>query len=171
MYNMGWENNVKWSFLKRKLDVTLNLNLFYTDINATIGTTTLSNSGMSWNSKGMMSYKFPKSYTLQVNANYEAPRIIPQGTTVDQYSVDISLSKDIMRMFTFNLLVNDVFNTRRHGTIYESDAMIQTTSGRREARFVRLSLTWRFGEMDVSLFRKRNSKRSSEGGGGMDMEF
>lgn len=171
MYNMGWENNIKWSFFKRKLDASVNFNLFYTDINASVGGATISNQGFSWNTKGMVSYKLPKNFTVQWNGNYEAPRIIPQGKTLDQYSMDVSLSKEIAKMFTFNLVVNDVFNTRRFGTFYESAVMTQDISRRRETRFVRLSVTWRFGEMDASLFRKRNTKRGEGGGGGMDMEY
>jgi len=172
MYNMGWENNFKTNFLKKKLDVTINLNGFFTDISANVGNTTIQNSGFSWNTKVIVSYKLPKQYTLQVNGNYEAPRIIPQGKTLDQYSVDISLNKEIMKTLSFNLVVNDVFNTRRFGTYYESNIMEQNISRRRETRFVRLSVTWRFGEMDASLFRKRsNQKRGDSNGGGMDMEY
>jgi hypothetical protein len=172
MYNMGWENNFKISFLKKKLDFTINLNGFYTDISANVGNTTIQNSGFSWNTKGMVSYKLPKQYTVQVNGNYEAPRIIPQGKTLDQYSLDISLNKEIMKKLSFNLVVNDVFNTRRFGTFYESNVMEQNISRRRETRFVRLSVTWRFGEMEASLFRKRsNQRRGDSNGGGMDMEY
>lgn len=171
MYNMGWENNVKLSMLKRKLDFSLNLNVFYTDISANVGSAVLKNSGYSWNTKGMVSYKLPAQYTIQVNGNYEAPRIIPQGKTLDQYSMDVSLSKEIMKMLSINLVVNDVFNTRRFGTYFESSTLEQSISRRRETRFVRLSITWRFGEMDASLFRKRNQKRGESGGSNMDMEY
>ncbi|MFN3444296.1 MAG: hypothetical protein ACK44D_01030, partial [Bacteroidia bacterium] len=77
-----------------------------------------------------------------------------------------------MKTLSFNLVVNDVFNTRRFGTFYESNVMEQNISRRRETRFVRLSVTWRFGEMDASLFRKRNNQKRGDGnGGGMDMEY
>lgn len=171
MYNMGWENNFKISFLKRKLDLTINLNGFYTDISANVGNTSIQNSGFSWNTKAIVNYKLPKQYTVQVNGSYEAPRIIPQGKTLDQYSIDVSLNKEIMKTLSFNLIVNDIFNTRRFGTYYESDVIQQNISRRRETRFVRLSITWRFGEMDASLFRKRNNQRRDGGGGGMEMEY
>lgn len=171
MYNMGWENNFKISFLKRKLDLTINLNGFYTDISANVGNTSIQNSGFSWNTKAIVNYKLPKQYTVQVNGSYEAPRIIPQGKALDQYSIDVSLNKEIMKTLSFNLIVNDIFNTRRFGTYYESDVIQQNISRRRETRFVRLSITWRFGEMDASLFRKRNNQRRDGGGGGMEMEY
>ena len=169
MLNYGGESNYKFSLLKRKLDVTLNVNVFYTDISANNGATTLKNSGMSWNGKAIISYKLPKQFTLQTNANYEAPRIIPQGKTVEVYSIDLSLNKEISKMLSFNLVLNDVFNTRRFGNTFETAFIEQDISRRRETRFLRLSVTWRFGEMDASLFRKRSQRRGE--GGGMDMEF
>lgn len=171
MYNMGWENNYKVSFFKRKLDFTINLNGFYTDISANVGNTTIQNSGFSWNTKAIVSYKLPKQFTIQANGNYEAPRIIPQGNTIPQYSTDISLNKEIKKTLSLNLVVNDIFNTKRFGTYYESDVIIQDMSRRRDTRYVRLSITWRFGEMDASIFKKRSQKRGDGGGGGMDMEY
>jgi outer membrane cobalamin receptor len=171
MYNMGWENNFKISFLKRKLDLTVNLNGFHTDISANVGNTIIKNSGFSWNTKAIVNYKLPKQYTVQINGSYEAPRIIPQGKTLDQYSIDVSFNKEIMKTLSFNLIVNDIFNTRRFGTYYESDVIQQNISRRRETRFVRLSITWRFGEMDTSLFRKRSNQRRDGGGGAMEMEY
>ncbi len=171
MYNLGWENNYKTSFFKRKLDVTINLNGFYTDISANAGNTTIENSGFSWNTKAIISFKLPKQYTIQANGSYEAPRIIPQGKTLDQYSIDVSLNKEIVKTLSLNLIVNDVFNTKRFGTYYASDAIIQNMSRRRDTRFVRLSVTWRFGEMDTSIFKKRSQKRGDSNGGGMDMDY
>jgi hypothetical protein len=76
-----------------------------------------------------------------------------------------------MKFITINLMVNDVFNTRRFGTSFESDFLIQDISRRREIRFVRLSASIRFGEMDVSLFKRKRSNRGDNQGGGMDMEY
>lgn len=160
----GWENNVKQSFLAKKLDVTLNGTVFHTTISANANNTQLQNSGFSWNAKAIASYKFPKQYTFQANGSYEAPRIIPQGTTKEVYSIDLSVNKEIAKTLSFNLTLNDVFNTRRFGTYYESETFTQDLSRRRETRFIRLSVTWRFGEMDASLFRKRKVNRESPGG-------
>lgn len=169
MFNYGVESNYKISLLKRKLDVTVNANVFYTDISATTAISTLKNSGLSWNGKLVASYKLPKQFTLQANGNYEAPRIIPQGKTLNQYSIDISLNKEITKLLSFNVVLNDVFNTRRFGSTFESDYLLQDISRRRETRFLRVGVTWRFGEMDASLFKKRANRRSE--GGNMEMDF
>jgi hypothetical protein len=161
---------VKRTFANKKLDITLNGTIFYTTISASANNMQLQNSGISWNAKAIASYKFPKQYTFQANGSYEAPRIIPQGTTKDVYSIDLSLNKEVIKTVSMTLTLNDVFNTRRFGTFYESETFTQDLSRRRETRFLRLNITWRFGEMDTSLFRKRKPNRESPGGG-MEGDF
>lgn len=166
----GWENNLKWAFFERKLDMSLNGTIFYTTLSASAGTEVIKNEGFSWNGKAIASYKLPKQFTVQANCSYEAPRIIAQGKTKPVYSIDLSLAKEITKTLSLNLTLNDVFNTRRFGTYYETDAFIQDMSRRRETRFLRLSVTWRFGEMDASLFRKKKTTRDNQGGN-MEMDY
>ncbi len=160
----GWENNIKLSLVKKKLDFNWNVNIFYTQISASEGTMVLSNEGISWNSKTMLSYKLPKQFTVQVNGNYEAPRIIAQGKTKEVYSIDFSISKDIGKKLTFNFTINDIFNTRGFGSYYTTDLFTQELWRRRETRFFRLGFTYRFGEWDVSLFKRKNTKRQESQG-------
>lgn len=168
-YNYGWENNFRWTFFNRKLDFSFNLNGFYSVIDATVGTTTLTNKGFMFNTKAMANYKLPKQFVFQVNGSYESPRVVPQGTTLPVYSMDVSLGKEISKTLSMNLSLNDVFNSRRFGNTFQSATFEQETSRRRDTRFVRLNLTWRFGETDASLFRRK--ARRPDSGGGMDMEY
>ncbi len=170
-WNYGWENTVKFSFAK-KLDLTFNANVYYTTITASPAagnTGTLQNSGYSWNGKATVSYKLPKAFTIQWNGSYEAPKIIPQGTTKEVYFMDISLNKDVGKRLSFNATLSDVFNTKRWGALYESSTFTQNFSRRWDTRFFRVGFTWRFGETDVSIFRKKPQRR--EGQGGMEMEY
>lgn len=166
----GWENTVKIALLKRKMDLTLNGNIFHVNINANTSTGAVANSGFAWNVKSILNYKFPAAFTAQVNGSYESPRIIPQGKTIPVYSVDFSLNKDIGKTLSFNFTINDIFNTRRFGSQFETEFFAQDLSRRRDVRFFRVGFTWRFGEWDASLFRKRKST-NREGQGGMDMDF
>lgn len=167
----GWENTVKFSFLKHKLDLTLNGNIFHVNINATGSNgQALENKGWSWNTKAIASYKLPRAFTAQVNGSYEAPRIIPQGKTIPVYSVDFSLNKDVGKKWSFNFTINDIFNTRRFGSQFATDLFTQDLSRRRDVRFFRIGFTYRFGEWDASLFRKRRPNRDGQGGS-MEMDF
>lgn len=169
-WSYGTEHTIKINATK-KMDITINANAFYTVISANAGTQNLQNEGISWNAKAIVSYKLPKGFNTQVDGQYEAPRIIPQGTTKEVYSIDFSLSKELGKKMNFNLTVNDVFNTRRWGTVFDTPTFTQDLSRRRDIRFVRVGFTWRFGETDVSIFRKRNNQRREPGAGGMEMDY
>jgi iron complex outermembrane recepter protein len=166
----GWENTVKFAFFNRKMDLTLSGNIYHVTINATTTSGTLQNSGWSWNTKAIASYKLPKSFTVQLNGSYEAPRIITQGTTIPVYSMDFSVNKDVGKKLSFNFAVTDIFNTRTFGSSYSTPFFTQDMTRRRDVRNFRIGFTYRFGEWDTSLFRKRKSSRDSQGGG-MDLDY
>lgn len=167
----GWENIVKVEPLQG-LQVTLSGTVQYTDValsNAQNGTR---NQGFNWNTKAMLSWRFTKDWNMQVNGEYEGPRIQPQGRSLPQYGIDFSMGHDLNKKLSAALSVNDVFFTRRWGNIIDTDRLYQESFRRREMRFVRFTLTWKFGEQNTSLFRRRNNQRpepGSTGGGDMDM--
>jgi outer membrane cobalamin receptor len=158
----GWENTFKLTLLNRKLDFSFNANIFHTTINATASGTNLINSGISWNMKSMISYRLPKQFNIQLNGSYDAPRIIAQGKTKEVYSIDFSVSKEVTKKLTFNFTINDIFNTRGFGTYYTTEFFTQELWRRRDTRFFRLGFTYRFGEWDVSLFKRKPAKRGNE---------
>lgn len=171
-YNYGWENTLRFTTLNKKMDWTLNGHIFYTDISANSQNSgMLQNSGISWNVKAIVNYKIFWGLNLQLNGNYEAPRIIPQGTTREVYHMDISLAKDITRKMSFNFTVSDVFNTKIWGAVYNTPNFTQDFTRRWESRFARITFSWRFGETDQSLFRRKGQNQRRQDGGGDQMEF
>ena len=119
----------------------------------------------------MVAWRFMKDWNAQVNGEYEGPRIQPQGRSIAQYGIDFSLNHDVTRKVSMLLSVNDVFFTRKWGNIVDTPSLYQESFRRREMRFVRLTLTWKFGEQNTSLFRRRQQQRQEPGttGGDMDM--
>lgn len=170
----GLDNTLKVTPIKG-LDLMANANIFYTTISYLSGTQTITNQGYSWTGKASISYKFPGNFTLQLNGNYQAPQIIPQGTTRVMEYLDATLSKSIKQKLTFTLLVSDVFNSKRFGTNYNTTDYIQDLSRRRETRYVRLSVMYMFGKMDASIFKKMKQQKKEGGGddqsGGMGGGF
>jgi hypothetical protein len=61
-----------------------------------------------------------------------------------------------------NATLSDAFNTRRMGTHYDTPSFIQDLSRRRESRFVRLTVTYLFGKMDASIFKRAKQTRSND---------
>ncbi|MBA2610473.1 MAG: outer membrane beta-barrel protein [Bacteroidetes bacterium] len=151
----GMEHTIKYTFFKN-LDATLNANIFYIYINGTVvpGQPDVKAEGYAFNTKGTLSYRFPKQLTLQVNGNYESPKVLLLGASNPIYSMDVSLNKMIGTKWIINATLSDAFNTRRMGAHYETPYYTQDLSRRRESRFVKLSITHLFGKMDASIFKR-----------------
>ena len=163
----GWENTIKIYAIK-KLDITLNGNVFYTSIKGGTAENSINKDGWSWLGKVIVSYKLPMDFTVQANGTYEAPKIQPQGNTIPLYYFDLSLSKDIS-FVTFNFTVSDVLNSKNNGMHYVTTDFIQDQVRRRDVRYAKLGVSFRFGKMDASFFKSR--KKPQQGGGGEDMGF
>ena len=167
----GWENILKIE-PKQGLQVTLSGTLQWTDVALSSSQGSLRNQGSNWNAKAMVSYKLLKDWSVQVNGEYESARIQAQGTSLPQYGVDLSINHDFTKKISGVLSVNDLFYTRRWGNIIDTDRLYQESFRRREMRFVRFTLTWKFGEQNTSLFRRRQyQQRQEPGTGGGDMEM
>jgi iron complex outermembrane receptor protein len=167
----GWENTLK-IFPVKKLDITLSGNVFYTDIVGGTNENGASNSGFSWLAKAIISYKLPMDFTIQGNGTYEAPKILPQGKTTQVYYFDLSLSKDF-GFFTLNFTVADVLNSRANGShlteVGQDPSLVSYVdqSRRRDQRYAKLGVSFRFGKMDASLFKKKRPAQQDSGGGDM----
>jgi hypothetical protein len=162
-FNYGWENTFKF-FPVKNLSITADLNVFYTAIQAYLPegaqTVLLTNQGWSYVAKGIISYKFPMGFAAQVNGSYEAPKPVPQGTTVPVYYFDLAASKEFGPL-TINLGISDVLNSHSNGYNYDvPDEYIQNLLKRRQTRYAKLGLTFKFGKEDKSV--KRRAKKDKE---------
>lgn len=156
----GMDNTLKLQ-LSKSVEWTNNLNVFQTRITAQ----NFENSGWAYNLKSTLSLRLPAAISVQAMANYESPRILPQGKTVPMFFSDLSVKKDFGKNFSLTLALVDVFNTRRMGQELVTANYLQEFSRRRETRFVRATAMYRFGKPDASLFKKKPQQRN---GGGQD---
>lgn len=152
-WTYGWENTVKLE-LTKAAQLTLGGTAQYVEI----GAGAIRNSGWMANAKANFNMRLPKDWSVQLNGEYEGKRPQPQGYAIPNGGIDVSASKDFGQHWSAQLTVNDVFYTRLWGTILDTPNLYQETERRRELRFVRVSLTWKFGEQDASLFRRKNQK-------------
>ena len=162
----GMDNTFKYTFFKG-FEATLNMNLFYTFIDASYNNLNFSNQGFYYTGKLNFIYHLPQNFSLQLSGSYESPKIIPQGTAKEIYFADCGLSKDIKKFITLTLSVSDIFDTKGRGTYYSTDQYIQDTWNRKESRYVKFTAMIRFGKADASLFKKRSQpqqQNDSEGG-------
>ena len=96
---------------------------------------------------------------------YESAEVIPQGRRKAQYGVDFAIRKDFLKNDKANLTfgINDVFNSNRWGTIYDTEEFYQDAYRRWNVRSFRLTFTYKFGDPNFSL-----TNRNRRDGGGED---
>jgi len=152
--------------LVKNLEATWNVNLFYTVIDASYEGTSVSNQGSNYTTKLNFVYHFPKSFNFQLSGSYESPKVIPQGTTTALYFADCGLSKDIKKFLIFTLSVSDIFNTKSRGTNLITDQYTQELVTRREIRYVKFTVTMRFGKADASIFKRKPQQQQQSDDGG-----
>lgn len=165
----GTEHTFKYTLIKN-LDAMINGHVYYIYIKGLVVPTEpeVTAKGLAFDAKATLSYKFPKQLTFQVNGGYRSPQVLLLGNTLDMYYMDMSLNKMIGTKWVLNATLSDVFNTKRMGTHYQTPFYIQDMSRRREQRFFRFSVTYIFGKMDASIFKKskqmRNQDNNQQGG-------
>ncbi|MEO7445889.1 MAG: outer membrane beta-barrel family protein, partial [Ferruginibacter sp.] len=129
----GAEFTLQQSFGKQ-FDITPSIDLQYRTVKARVNNLTLDNQGFNWDANLTMNYRTnakPKTLlhntSIQLNGEYESGTVIPQGREIAQYSADLALRKDFLKdkKGTFTFAVNDIFNTNKRGTIYDTERYYQ----------------------------------------------
>jgi len=147
----------------KNITITGTVTPYYMVINYTnTSGTPLQASGYSLNTKLVISYKLPKDFTFQANGTYEAPKPLAQGKTTDLHFFDLSLNKNIKQRLFLNLTLSDVLNSKQRGSNYFTPQYTQHLMNRREARFLKLTVTWMFGKSEIS--KKKSNKNTKPGG-------
>jgi len=134
-------------------------------VNAEGITRQLDADALTWFTRLTSRTTFWKNTDLQVRVNYRAPRIRPQGKTKSITSVDLGLSKDIMKgNGTLTLSVRDLFNSRKYRYIIEEQDFYSENVFQRRARQATLTFNYRLNQK-----KRRGGRRSGgdrDGGGG-----
>ena len=180
-YNLGLELTTKTK-LTKWWDFNVNINLFNSTLKAGALAGGANNSQFSMFGKINNSFTLPKNYSIQLSGDYQARTILPpgrgggggggmmmmfggsqvgaQGYIKPNYGVDIAIKKDFMKnkAASITLQMNDIFRTKLYATHSESQYFVQDNSRRRDPQVLRLNFNYRFGKMDVSLFKKKSMK-------------
>lgn len=144
-------------------DITPTIDLQYKTVSANLEKFDLSNKGFNWEAKLITNYKiispkrFWNDFSFQLTGEYESEQVIPQGREKPQYSADLAIKKEFLkdRKASITLGVNDIFNSRRWGTIYDTEQFYQDSYRRWSVRSFRLTFSLRFGDANFSLTKKR----------------
>jgi outer membrane receptor protein involved in Fe transport len=179
-YSYGLELTNKVT-IARIWDLTANVNFFDSKIDASNVQTGLASSGLSWFGKLNNSFKLSDGYSIQFSGSYQAKTVLPptsgggggnnffqpvltsaQGYINPYYGFDMAVRKDWTwkggNTISFSVGMNDLFRTETVSTYSVSQFFTQTTSRLRDPQLVRINLSYRFGKLDASLFKRKDLK-------------
>lgn len=150
--------------LFKKLDLTTTVNLFYYKLDGftyNIAEQNITGEGdenFSWNARMTASLLLPWSITMQATGRYNAKRIVAQGHSEPNYSVDLGLRKSFNRNLSISLNVRDLLDSRGWHNITGDQNFRRDSENRSGGRRFSATLTYSFGNMKA----KRPTRKQQE---------
>ncbi len=165
-------------------DLTSNFNIYNSYINVTNANTTSQPALWSWFAKLNGNFKLPWKLKLQVTGFYQSKSNLPvnsgagtqgggpggnagvqsssQGYIDPFWAVDAAISKSFLKndAASISVSMSDIFHSRWTNQFSQSEFFEQQFDRIRDPQLVRVNFTYRFGKMDVSVFKRKNLNNS-----------
>jgi len=175
------------NYLAKWWDISTNINVYNSKVNTDNVTTTSEPAMWSWFGKFNSNFKLPSNFAIQFTTTYQSKTNLPvntnsgmggppmmqsqsasQGYIKPSWGMDLAVKKSFLKdnAASVSLSINDIFKTRVSDQYSSSDYFIQNYSRLRDPQMVRLGLSYRFGKVDASLFKRKSTKgeqNASEG--------
>lgn len=167
--------------LKKWWDLTADLNFYNSKIEIDDNTPS---EGM-WTVFGKLNNTFnlKKNWNLQLAFEYQGKTNMPvtqnqtfgppmnqaqsssQGYIKPFYGIDFAIKKSFLKnqAASVTLAVNDIFRTRGNTIVSSGDGFYQNYYRLSNPQLVKLNLSYRFGKMDMNMFKKNKNQNSMEG--------
>lgn len=169
--NAGYTNSIGSELtltkkIGKQFDLTYNIDLQYRTTKASVNGINLGNHGFNIDTKLIGNYKITNAkssilnnLSMQLTANYEGPEVTPQGKNKQQFFSDFALRKEFLKKnaASISFSVNDIFNSRKFGNIYDTDDFYQDSYRRWSVRTFRITFSYKFGDTDFDLFKKKDN--------------
>jgi outer membrane receptor protein involved in Fe transport len=173
------------NYLTKIWDVTTNINLYKSKINTDNISGTSQDAMLSWFGKINNNFKLPKNWAIQLSGEYQSKTNLPinndqggfggrggpfgqaqssaQGYIRPFWGVDMAIRKSFLKnnAATVSLSFSDIFRSRKQDQHSESAFFVQDYYRLNNPQMVRLNFSYRFGKMDLSLFKRQNTKSSA----------
>ncbi len=179
----GQFNLAKW------WDMNTNFNLYNSKIIASSITGANQDALWSYFAKMNNNFKLPHNFKIQLSGTYQSKTNQPvnsgggfgmggpgmggaqstaQGYIKSNYGIDAALQKSFLKnnAASITLSVSDIFRTRRFEQYTESVYFVQNSYRLNDVPMFRLNFSLRFGQVDMSLFKRKNMKGEMEGSQG-----
>ncbi len=166
-------------------DLTTNVNVYNSYINTTSLGTASQPAMWSWFGKINANFKLPWKLKMQVTGFYQSKSNLPvnsgagtqgggpggnagvssasQGYIASFWAVDAALSKSFLKNDAASVSVSiaDIFRSRWSDQYSIQEGLFNQQYDRiRDPQLVKVNFTYRFGKMDVSLFKRKNMNTS-----------
>jgi outer membrane receptor protein involved in Fe transport len=163
------------NYINKWWDLTANVNIYNSKINTDNVSGASQDAILSWFGKLNNNFKLPSNFSIQLSANYQSKTNLPvssggqqfgppqaqsssQGYIKPFWSTDIAIKKTFLKnnVAAVTLSVSDIFRTRVNEQISTSPYFYQDYRRLNNPQMVRLNFSYRFGKMDMSLFKRQN---------------
>jgi outer membrane receptor protein involved in Fe transport len=163
-------------------DLTANINVYHSEINASNVSGVSQLALWSWFGKMNSAFRLPSGFSLQVSGMYQSKTNLPVNSNGNQpgphnnmsqnasqgyirpfYEVDLGVKKTFMaNKLALSLSFNDIFKSRIQDQYSYSAYFIQDNRRIRNPQMLRLNFTYNFGKVDASLLHRKNNNMTSE---------
>ena len=163
-------------------DLTSNLNVYQSKINVSTTGAVPQQALWSWFGKLNTNFRLPVGFTVQVSGLYQSKTNLPVNTNANQpgppnntsqsasqgfissfYAVDLAVKKTLLSgKMALTLSANDIFRSRIQDQYTYSSYFTQDYSRIRDPQMLRLNLSYNFGKLDASLFKRKNTHVQSD---------
>jgi ferric enterobactin receptor len=174
--------------ITRWWDISANLNAYNSHINTNNLNQPSQPALWSWFGKFNSNFKLPSSLTLQLTAIYQSKTNLPVNQNANQfgpptsntqsssqgyikpfYGIDIAVKKSFLKNNAASVTVSmtDIFRTRWSDQYSSSQFFAQEYDRLKDPQLVRVVFAYRFGKMDLNLFKRKdmNSQGMGDAGG------
>jgi outer membrane receptor protein involved in Fe transport len=172
-------------------DISLNLNAYNSHINTENLKQPSTAALWSWFGKFNSNFKLPSNFTVQLTAIYQSKTNLPvnqnsnqfgppgsttqsssQGYIKPFYGIDLAVKKTFLKNNAASLTVSmsDVFGTRWSDQFSQSAFFAQEYDRLKDPQLVRVVFAYRFGKMDLNLFKRKDMNTQGMGDAGSSLQ-
>ncbi|MEN5197292.1 TonB-dependent receptor domain-containing protein [Sphingobacterium faecium] len=123
----------------------------------------------NWNFQLAFEYQGKTNMPVTQNQSFGPPmnqaQSSSQGYIKPFYGVDLAIKKSFLKnqAASVTLSVNDIFRSRGNTIVSSGEGFSQTYYRLSNPQLVKLNLSYRFGKMDMNMFKKNKSQNAMEG--------
>ncbi|MDP4291997.1 MAG: outer membrane beta-barrel family protein [Bacteroidota bacterium] len=127
-------------------NINLSTNTFYNTIDASSLGYSNNKSIFTWSANGSIGLDLTRSTVWQINSNYSAKVLTPQGTRIPGFVMNTALKQEVFKKkASLILTVSDIFNTLKNSYILDTPDLYRDEMRKRTARVVYLGFAYTFG--------------------------